>query len=934
MSKKNNQSQFALHLSIANIFYGVAFFLMFFFVIVGEFVYPNERDAMHTNCRLFEADWQQVLEDGSRVAVEVPGKVPAEWGEVITLVTTVPDNVTDGDTIFFRPVWQDVDIYVDGELRQHYSTRDSRPFGDNSAFRYVYLELNESDAGKEITYQFSSESKYAGTMRASYIGDKMSVWLHLLNGSGLRTVIAVFLALMSLFCIIVCVILKVVYKKILPLNYIAWTIFLCALWVLSEIDFRQLLVNNISVLTNCTYWTLMLIPLPLTIYIDVIQEHRYKEIFVVPIFYSIAITVIGTFLQVFDIVQFVQQLPFIHAGIAIAIICVILTIFIDVFKKKIGDYLAVGIGVFGLMLTAIVEIMFYYYDVRLSLGTVLLVGLVFLLIMAIIKTAQDLLRSERKKQQAITAREAQAKFLANMSHEIRTPINAVLGMNEMILRENDDEIVQEYARNIQSASTMLLGLVNDILDFSKIESGQLELVEDTYSLAPLIQDESLLLNTRIIGKHISTHIEVDPYIPSKFWGDELRIKQVITNLLSNAVKYTQEGSVTLKAYFKWIDADNVELCFSVIDTGVGIKKEDLAELFDSFKRFEINKNRNIEGTGLGLNIAKQLVDLMNGTITVESVYGKGSTFTIAIPQKIMDKTPIGNIHISSKEKGKPAKTTEAFLQAPEAKMLVVDDNSMNLAVMRGLLKRTKIELDLAGSGRECLELTKHKKYHIIMMDHMMPEMDGVETLHALRADVANPNQNTTVIALTANAIAGCREMYLEYGFNDYMSKPIQAEKLEELLVQHLPKRLVHRPGESEEAAEALGQTVATLKNENTSGRADRFVDLLFINRELGLSYSLDSEEIYRDVLQAFCEQGEEYLPLLADHFANQNWSEYAMIVHALKGNTLNIGAEDFSKLSLQHELAAKKEDADYIKKEYANYIETLQKLIKKVKKML
>ena len=419
-----------------------------------------------------------------------------------------------------------------------------------------------------------------------------------------------------------------------------------------------------------------------------------------------------------------------------------------------------------------------------------MVGMLFLLIMAIIKTGQDLFASEQKKQQAILASKAQAQFLASMSHEIRTPINAVIGMNEMILRESDNETIQEYAYSIQSSSNMLLGLVNDVLDFSKIESGQLELVEDKYNLLELIQTEMVLLNARATGKPLSIKLEAQPELPTQVYGDELRIKQIVTNLLSNAVKYTKEGGVTLKVYCDWQDDNVIMLHFDVQDTGIGIREEDVEKLFSSFKRLELNKNRNIEGTGLGLNIAKSLVNLMQGTIVVESVYGEGSTFKVAIPQKVLDKTPIGDLEDKSRKKKSDKSANQGTFLAPDATVLVVDDNMMNLAVTKALLKRTKMQLELVESGQQCLDITKTKRFDIILMDHMMPEMDGIETLQKLRGEQDNPNHNTVVIALTANAIAGCREMYLEHGFDDYCSKPIKADALDELLLRHLPSDLV------------------------------------------------------------------------------------------------------------------------------------------------
>lgn len=791
MNKINKQNIFEGYIEAAKRIFGFITLIMLLVLLLGELILPNEWDKAESDCKVFEAEWQQILENGEKVSVEVPGKIPAEYGEIITLTTTVPQQVYAGEVICFRAIWQDVKIYIGDQLRQSYSTENTRVFGTNSATRYIFVELYEEDAGKELTYQFSSDSKYAGKMQTSYIGDRASVWIHLIMDSGARTVLSIFLLLLCLFCIIVCAVLKIVYKKELDLKYLAWALFFCALWMLSESEIRQLLFKNISIVSIYTYWSLMWIPVPLMIYINEIQKGHYKKVYIAPIAYSVVLLIVGTILQVLDIAQFVQRLVFIHVGLIFAIICIVTTIIIDAFKKRISAYLSVGIGVLGLLLSTVFEIVLYYIGSGLSIGTMVAFGLMFLLIMAIIKTGQDLLHTEQKKQQAILAREAQAKFLANMSHEIRTPINAIIGMNEMVLRENENKAVKEYAQNIQSASNMLLGLVNDILDFSKIEAGQLELVEAPYQFVPMMQDEILLLNARINGKPITTQIEISPNIPVRLLGDELRIKQVLTNLLSNAVKYTKKGSITLKVFSKQPDKDNVVLYFSIADTGIGIKEEDMSKLFSSFKRLELNKNRNIEGTGLGLNIAKQLVNLMHGDITVESVYGEGSTFTVSIPQRVMDRQPVGNFEEAVIERKKENHTSVNFFTAPGAAILIVDDNAVNRSVMRSLLKRIKIKVDLAAGGRECIELTKQNKYDIILMDHMMPELDGVETLHLLRKDETNPNHDTVVIALTANAIAGCREMYLEYGFNDYFAKPIQSDKLDALIYNHLPEELVH-----------------------------------------------------------------------------------------------------------------------------------------------
>ena len=938
MNTNNKHNAFTTYINTIKIFFYISITIIFFFGIIAHIISPDERDVLNTNCRIFESEWEQVLENGHRIPVEFPGKVEADYGELVTFATTLPQNIFTGECLCFRPIWQDVSIYIDGELRLSYNTDNSRPFGTNSAMRYIFVELEESDAGKELTYQCSSDSKYSGDMRISYIGDRLSIWLYLFENSGIKLIVAIFLLLLSLFCIIVCGILKVMYKKHLPLIHLAWTLFFCAFWMLSETDFRQLFIKNVSILSNYAYWCLMLIPIPLMTYINEIQDQRYKKIYSVLLGYSSILLVIGTFLQVFDIAQFVHQIPFIHLGILGPLIAIIATITMDTIKKLISNYFFVGIGLYGMLFTAILEMAVYYIRTNVSLGTILGIGLLFLLIMAIIKTGQDLFISEKKKQQAITARESQTKFLANMSHEIRTPINAIIGMNEMILRESANEEVRKYAHNIESASNMLLCLINNVLDFSKIESGQLELVEGTYELATLINDEMLLMNTRIAGKPISIVLDIEPNLPSCFFGDELRIKQILTNLLSNAAKYTERGTVTLKAFFKPLDEDKVSLCFSVMDTGHGIKQEDINKLFDSFKRLELKKNRNIEGTGLGLNIVKQIVDLMHGDIIVESDYGKGSTFTVSIPQKVMNKKPIGDITTILNKSAKEKTTTPNLFTAPDANVLIVDDNSMNLTLMKNLFKRSKLNVDLADSGKKCLELTQKKKYDIIFMDHMMPELDGVETLDLLRSAHTNPNRNSIVIALTANAIAGCREQYLEYGFNDYFAKPVQADKLDELILKYLPGELVHIDNSDKPADNAVAlQTESsdnTVTEQATSTINETSSELLIIDHETGIHYCMDSEKFYLEILVDFCKLITQYLPQLETHFQAKDWKNYAIIAHSIKSSSLNIGATNFSKYSLQHELAGKEKNEEFIEADYSNYISTLRNLIKKIEEML
>lgn len=378
---------------------------------------------------------------------------------------------------------------------------------------------------------------------------------------------------------------------------------------------------------------------------------------------------------------------------------------------------------------------------------------------------------------ANAANVAKSLFLANMSHEIRTPINAILGMNEIALRECNDEALIPYMQDIRNAGNNLLAIINDILDFSKIEAGKIDIIEDKYESSKLIKDVVDLLDIKAKEKGLTLNVSADETLPSVLYGDVNRIRQIIINLLNNSIKYTPEGCVGLKVSARKTDENSVELEFEVKDTGIGIKEEDIGKLFESFSRVDEKKNKNIEGTGLGLTITRRLIDMMNGTVAVDSVYGEGSTFTVTLPQKIIDKTPMGDFRARKREEKKDLE----HIDASNINILVVDDNRVNLTVAKGLLKPTKANVSTCESGKECLELLKTESFNIVFLDHMMPDMDGIETLQKIKDSQDINTENVKFIALTANAISGIRETYIEAGFDDYLSKPINLRQMEGMI---------------------------------------------------------------------------------------------------------------------------------------------------------
>jgi len=533
----------------------------------------------------------------------------------------------------------------------------------------------------------------------------------------------------------------------------------------------------------------------------------------------------------------------------------------------------------------------------------------------------DALRKEKRSQQeAEAANMAKSSFLANMSHEIRTPINAILGMNEMILREEKDPAIRGYAGNIQASGNSLLSIVSDVLDISKIESGKLEIIPVDYEVNSLISDCCNMAAGRAKAKELELLVECADNVPMKLCGDETHIRQIIMNLLTNAVKYTEKGTVKLIVSGRFTDGGFV-LKVDVSDTGIGIAEENLPQLFTQFQRFDLQRNRNIEGTGLGLSIVKRLCDLMSGTITARSVLGSGSTFTVELPQKVVDSTPCGGVNLNYSA-GADHEYHHSF-EAPEAKILAVDDLPVNLLVIANLLKETRIKIDTAGSGRECMDKCSQQKYDLILMDHMMPEMDGVQTFEKLHGDKSSPNFETPVIMLTANALAGMREQYMDVGFADYVSKPVRGAKLEEAIRRNLPESLI-KPASPEIPAEAVST--------EPSGFADICGAVPELNVNAALQYCCGSAELLNDLLHDFTEN--DHFSDLKAAFEEKRWEDYRRHAHSLKSTSLMIGLTGLSERARASELALKGGCTEFAELNHDSLIEEYSALLGKIKDYL
>ena len=516
------------------------------------------------------------------------------------------------------------------------------------------------------------------------------------------------------------------------------------------------------------------------------------------------------------------------------------------------------------------------------------------------------------EQQAILASKAKTVFLANMSHEIRTPLNAILGLDEMILNSQEKGEIDEYARNIQNSGKSLLSIINDILDFSKIESGKLELVQNPYHLAAMLHDINLMMNLKASRKGLVYKTDIDENILENLYGDEIRLRQILINLLNNAIKYTQEGSVSLSVR-GYTESNTMNLVIAIKDTGIGIKKEDLPTIFARYKRVDEKINKNIEGTGLGLAIVQSLLKLMDGTIEIESTYGEGSTFTVVIPQEIYGNSTISSYKAAATDKME--KSIEDLYIAPDARVLVVDDNKVNLVVAKGFLKRTQAQVTTCESGKECLEHMKKTKFDIIFLDHMMPEMDGVETLHRSQSMLGNLNRFTPIIVLTANAISGMREKYLDLGFSNYISKPIDSHLFYEIFYHSIPQNIIEpRPMTPETAAP---QDSITKKPD------DKILD---IDQNSGISLCGGDRELYLNTLKTFCQEKPETQKKLVQFLMAEDWLNYQIVAHSLKSNALLIGNKEFSDLALQLESACKEKQVQFIESHHGQFMKMYDNL--------
>ena len=567
------------------------------------------------------------------------------------------------------------------------------------------------------------------------------------------------------------------------------------------------------------------------------------------------------------------------------------------------------------------------------------------------ETVKAKIKQDKALEDAKRASEAKTDFLANTSHEIRTPINAVLGMNEMILRESakaeklnnaSAEVYHEYFRkirnysgNVGSAGNNLLAIINDILDFTKIEEGKMDIVEVDYQLSSVVNDVSNMIFFKAKEKNLTFITDIDENLPDRLSGDVVRVRQVITNILNNAVKYTDEGSVSLKITGSKKDKPSngkpvIDLVISVTDTGIGISEENIGKLFGKFERVDLEKNSTKEGTGLGLAITKMLLDMMHGNITVESKYGSGSTFTVTIPQKIISEEPIGDFKDKFEKSLGEKKVYHESFRAPDAKILIVDDTRMNLVVVKEFLKDTLINIDTAGGGKEAIELALKNKYDVILMDQRMPEIDGEEAFRIIKSHKDCPNIGTPVICLTADAVVGARERYLSKGFNDYLTKPIDSTYLEMMLKKYIPKEKIKSASD-----EVIAVPVIDVKStEEKKDPSFKILEDAGIDTSKGIANCGGGEDFYLSILTDYLNSSDGKKMDLNAFLDDGDLKNYEILIHSLKSTSAMIGADMPSKTAQALETAARNGDKEFISANHGNFMNEYDLVLNAIRKVV
>ena len=894
----------------------ISFLALIIFLVIRAFIPtkdPGEANIGSFDSAPFNEGWV-VNERGREIPVKIPGKVRRSPGDVIVLRKTLPEDLSDGMTLMFRTSIEDIYVYIDGELRESYASSGfSYHMAERLPSAYVMVDLGSRDSGKDIEVRITVKNE--GILNEIRLGYGNNAWFRVIHDNLAITVIASIVVILGLVSVVLFLIFRSKVAMGSSVLYLGLLMIDMGLWSLSESRLRQLIFERPSLSTYFSYFSMEIAGVLVCMFLNEVRSRKnYRQYLILEVLMSLQI-VLNIIMNLTGIMELYQSLTFSHVWFVIGMIMIIWNIVTDVIRKQAGDYLFVLTGIVTFVFFAILELINFYINPFRSLGAYLCTGMLFLLIFNLIQEAERIYRLRSEKLLADAANKAKSDFLAHMSHEIRTPMNAVLGMNELILRESSDPEITGYAENIETAGASLLDLINDILDLSRIESKKEELVITGYDPALMIESACTMVEKRAAEKGLSLKVHVDREIPLRLSGDEKKLRRILINLLTNAVKYTERGFVTLTVNLINIKDGSARLNFCVSDTGIGIKPEDRDRRFESFTRLDDQRNNAIEGTGLGLAIVAGLLEMMGSRLEVESIFGTGSEFYFELDQAVLDPEPVGEYEKHVTEK-RPSGRRDTYIYAPGARILVVDDRPMNLAVVKGFLKHSGIQIDAAFSGEEGMELMKENRYDIVFFDHILPGMDGIQTYRkCLDEGILVPG--SPAVMMTANAIQGAGEEYLKAGFSDYISKPIDPDELSAVLIKYLPEGMV-----SYRSHDTVSDDVSETAQDTSH----------LLDTSAGLKNCMNDRSLYSTILQEFLK--EENDAKLRDAFEAKNWEGYRVAVHSLKGGADYAGAAHLCELARDCEAAVKRGDHTYIETHHHELLQLYDATVAQMKTLL
>lgn len=791
---KNKESRL-FHI-ITRVFYGLGA-LLFIFMLFSAVMFKGE-DTIVRWSEPYSGKWFRVYEDGRYEESSLPIGKDIKKGENLIAETILPAEIPEGAILAFFSA-RDVEVYVDGELRFSFDNADNPLPGLNVKSILVQVSLEHEDAGKNFRIVKYNNAGQPMPINTILYGNSLGIFQIFFTRYGILFYAESILFVVSIFVVIIGFFSMGKYTEWKQILSIGFGFSMLSLWGMLDSQMIQYIFKLYYVDGVWGYLLSMIFLYPFIYFLNAQQKGRYQKGSVAVGMLLLVDFVVISVLHFANLISFEETQPYMNTVLVVVIAHMAVTLIYDIYKGYYSEYPYVAWGTLGLAVMGIIEILNLNLVINGMDGLIILAGMYFMFIMCCVQIFIQIRTNQERTMQAIQANKMKSEFLANMSHEIRTPINAIMGMNELIIRESKEKSTVEYANNVKIASESLLGIINDILDFSKIESGKMELLETEYVLPELVRDVAMMMEVKAKEKNLRLEVEVAENLPTKLHGDSNKLRQVMINLLNNSVKYTKQGYIRLTLTGD-MDQGSLLLRMAIADSGIGIKEEDIDKLFQKFTRVDQSKNRSVEGTGLGLAITASMVEMMNGTTEVDSEYGKGSQFTVIVPQRVVDETEIGKDYDwhTYGQTDKKVEKVEAFV-APDAKVLVIDDNAMNLAVIKGLLKKTQMQVTTGKSGFELLEKVQEEHFNIIFLDHMMPEMDGIETLKKFQKLEEHKCKETPVIALTANAIKGAENEYLQAGFDGYLSKPVELQQLRDVLLKFLQTELVKIETKEEEA---------------------------------------------------------------------------------------------------------------------------------------